>query len=500
MSLKSKSCRVADWARPALLGALLILSGCQIWPDADDLRAETAGQSGSAQTIEDFDTVRARDPQAGIGARGHPKILAAYGGAYEDEKLESLLAIIAGALVAKTDDPNRAYDITILDSATVNAFALPGGYLYVTRGLLALANDGAEVAAVLAHEMAHVSANHGLQRSREAQAADIAEDVLANVVSNELAVQVAKASAQQKLAAFSQRQELQADAIGIRHMAAAGYDAFAASRFLNSMKRYSAWRSSLSAPEDDMASTHPSTPQRIELAKRHARQSGPEGTGKRKRKRFLEGIDGMIFGEKASEGFVRGNVFAHTGLGITFSVPVDFDLTNRSDAVLASGPNQQALRFDAVAIKDRKQSAASYLASGWVNGLDAESVRPVTINGNKGAAGYAAAGDWQFSITVINAGRMHYRFILAAPRDAAAVINTGHAIAKTFRTLTKTEIARLKPLRLKVVTVRSGDTVARLAGRMQGVKRKVALFRALNGLDSKGKISPGSQVKLVRAD
>ena len=120
-----------------------------------------------------------------------------------------------------------------MNSPSVNAFALPGGYLYVTRGLLALANDTSEVAAVLAHEMAHVSSNHGLERSKQAKVVDIADRVVSDVVTNPMIGEVAKASTERRLAAFSQRQELQADAVGIKHSVRAGFDPFAASRFLN---------------------------------------------------------------------------------------------------------------------------------------------------------------------------------------------------------------------------------------------------------------------------
>lgn len=486
--------------RAALLVVLsLTLASCNLLDSALEIDPAVApeNQTEATRTAEDFETVRSRDPQAAIGAKGHPKILAAHGGTYQDAKLENLLAVIAGKLVTQTKEPDRAYNITVLDSPAINAFALPGGYLYVTRGLLALANDASEVAAVLAHEMAHVSSNHGLQRNRQAKAADIAADVVSNVVSNPVIGEVAKATTKQKLASFSQRQELQADAVGIKLVASSGYDAFGASRFLDSMDSYSAWRSSLAAGEADMASSHPSTPQRIELARRHARIAGMPGSGKKDRDRFLAGIDGMIFGETAREGFVRGNNYAHAKLGIAFSVPENFDLTNRRDAVIASGPNEQALRFDAVPIAGTPEATDDYLMSGWVNGLDPATVTKGTINGFPSAIGQAQAGDWRFAITVINFNKRHYRFILAAPRFHEGVATRGQAIASTFRKLSKADRAKLKPLRLRVVTVRSGDTVQSLATKMTGVRRSTDLFRTLNGLGKDARLTPGQKVKIV---
>ena len=109
-----------------------------------------------------------------MGAREHPRIVASYGGEYKDAKTERLVARITGALTAVSENPNQSYRITILNSPAINAFALPGGYLYVTRGLLALANDASEVAAVLSHEMAHVTANHGIERQKKEEAEVIA--------------------------------------------------------------------------------------------------------------------------------------------------------------------------------------------------------------------------------------------------------------------------------------------------------------------------------------
>ena len=335
---------------PILFGCIA-LSSCQVLSSAEGIEQTVAPIEETNGPKVTFDALRAKDPQSKIGAKEHPGILAANGGAYQNQKLETLLALIVGRLVAESNDPGRAYDITVLNSEAVNAFALPGGYLYITRGLLALANDTSEIAAVLAHEMAHVSSNHGVKRSNQTKVVDIADRVVSDVVSNPVVGQVVRASTEQRLASFSQRQELQADAVGIKMSGKAGFDAFAASRFLESMDRFSAWRSALNSNENDMSNSHPSTPRRVELARRHARLLGPSGTGEKSRKRFLQGIDGMQFGGSAKEGYIRGQVFAHGKLGVRFEVPPRFELSNKAAAVLASGPNQVALRFDAVSKK-----------------------------------------------------------------------------------------------------------------------------------------------------
>ncbi|MEP1205761.1 MAG: M48 family metalloprotease [Rhizobiaceae bacterium] len=474
----------------------MALSACQILSSAEQIAA-TVDVADTKQPRISFDSVRAKDPQSRLGAKGHPKVLAANGGAYESQKLDELLAVIVGQLVTHTNDPDRAYDITVLDSPSVNAFALPGGYLYVTRGLLALANDASEVAAVLAHEMAHVSSNHGVLRSRQAKAVDIADRVTKEVVTNPVVAKVAKASTEKRLAAFSKKQELQADAVGIKLLGESGYDPFAAARFLVAMDRYAAWSSASNNGGIDMSSSHPSTPRRIELARRHARLIGPPGTGERRQDRYLDGIDGLVFGDRGNAGVIRENRFSHAKLGFTFSVPKQFELINRTDAVLASGPNETAVRFDAEDKGIGFSNPQRYLKSGWVNGLIDNTVQSKEINGLPAASAVAVAGDWKFVVTVIDFQRRYYRFIMAAPRATPNVVPVSDAISNSFRKMTAADKAGLKPLQLKIVDVRSGDSVASLSRQMRGVSRKESLFRALNGLAATQQPLKGSRVKLI---
>ena len=269
------------------------------------------------------------------------------------------------------------------------------------------------------------------------------------------------------------------------------------SRFLEAMEQFATWRSALKASAPVMSSTHPSTPQRIELAKRHARGLGPPTKGKRERDRYLKGVDGMLFGDSAKEGFVRGSKFSHVKLNITFSVPNNFDLTNRAEAVLASGPGETALRFDAVTSRSHA-GAVPYLKSGWVNGLLPDTVEPRTVNGFDAAVGRAQTGDWQFVIAVIEKDKRYFRFILAAPRQGGDIANLAESIFSSFRSMARSERAKLKPLRIRVVKVKSRDTIASLAARMEGVSRKELLFRALNGLSPGQKLKAGQMVKLVK--
>jgi Putative Zn-dependent protease len=477
-----------------LLASAVMLAGCQ--SILDQAYQPNVAPSDSPQIV---DEVQKNDPRAQMGAREHPRIVASYGGEYHDEKTEKLVARIAGALTAVSENPSQSYRITILNSPAINAFALPGGYLYVTRGLLALANDASEVAAVLSHEMAHVTANHGIERQRREEAEVIASRVVAEVLSSDLAGKQALARGKLRLAAFSRQQELQADVIGVRMLGEAGYDPYAAPRFLDSMAAYARF-SSVDPDTDqslDFLSSHPNAPQRVDLARRHARSQGMEGTvGDRGRDYYLAGIDGLLYGDSPEEGFVRGQTFLHGGLGIRFEVPPDFRIDNKVDAVLATGPGETAVRFDGVDAGDTT-SLENYLTSGWVAGLKPETVRATTVNGLPAATARASAERWDFDVTVIRIGDQIFRFLTAVPKGSPALETVSAVLTSSFRRMTSQEIAQLKPLRVRIVTAKSGDTLATLAARMMGTDRKLDLFKLINAIPAGGTISPGQKVKII---
>ncbi|MCP4383185.1 MAG: M48 family metalloprotease [Hyphomicrobiales bacterium] len=474
--------------RAATLGTLVLagalLAGCNT--------LMTAGSTGPNASIVSQDLA--------AGPEEHARIVAAYGGIYHDDQLERTVARIVGRVVAASDEPDQAYRITILNAPAINAFALPGGYLYVTRGLLTLANDSAEVAAVLAHEMAHVTANHAVERQNKARNAVIVSRVVTDVLDGDSGGRLALASSQRSLASFSRQQELEADAIGVKTIGRAGYDPFAAGRFLTTMARFSNHRVSSGPTMEkapDFLASHPSTPERVAFATRAARAFGAPGIGETDRDRYLGGIDGAIFGDDPSQGYVRDRTFIHPSLGVGFSVPDGFVIDNTSDAVLATGADGTALRFDAVALV-KGADLGRYLASGWINGLDETSIKRFTVNGMPAASANASAKGWAFRIAIIQAeSGATYRFIFANEAATKGLIEAASTTVSSFEQLDQRALARLKPLRIKVITARGGDTDTSLAQRMRGVDRPLSLFRALNNLEPGASIRAGTEVKIV---
>ncbi len=473
-----------------LIGALG-LSSCQT-NDTFFILPETP--AAAEQTV---DALTRNDPNAAMGAREHPRILENYGGQYRDPQVEKLVARVAGALTAVSENPRQTYRITILNSPSINAFALPGGYLYVTRGLLALATDASEIAAVLSHEMAHVTANHGIERQRREEAEAISNEVISEVLPGNPEVGQIAARGKLRLAAFSRQQELEADAIGIRMLAEAGYDPYAASRFLRSMAAYAQYESTGAEGESlDFLSSHPNTPRRIELAAEQAALYANVGATEIGREYFLNGINGLLYGSNPEQGYIRNRDFYHPKLQIAFEVPPGFVMTDKANAVVATGPGDVAIRFDGVKANGRR-NLEDYIRSGWVTGLVDGSVQTTTVNGMSAATAKAVAGDWVFDVTVIRDGGDIYRLLTAAPRGSGALEDVAFSVRSSFHKLTPAEAADLKPLRLRIVTVKPGDTVASIAAQMMGTNRKLALFQVLNALQPGATLSAGDTVKIV---
>jgi predicted Zn-dependent protease len=432
--------------------------------------------------------------------REHQRILAAYGGAYQDAKLEARLNAEIERLVAASERPDLHYKVTILNSSAVNAFALPTGHLYVTRGLLALANDTSEVASVLSHEMAHVIARHAAIREDQARQVSINSRVVSEVLSDPQEGALALARSKLALAGFSRAQEFEADGIGVGIAARAGYDPYGAARFLASMGHNADLKTGGTGAETrspDFLSSHPATPERIKNALSNARQFSAPGAGERDRAAYLASLDGLIYGEDPVEGFARGRRFLHPRLGFTFTAPEGFSLENTAQAVLGlKEGGSQALRLDMVHVPS-EQGLAAYLNSGWIENVDPRSVEELTINGFPAATAVAKGDQWSFRLYALRVGDDVYRFIYAARARTPEADRAFRDSVASFRRLTASEIRHAKPLRLKIVTVQPGDTVERLASRMALIDRQVERFRVLNGLEPGDHLKVGELVKIV---
>jgi predicted Zn-dependent protease len=473
-----------------LLCGALSLGGC-----GDISRFQTASPAGTpaakpARTV-------AQTPAA---EREHERILSSYGGAYDDPRLEALITKTVDRLVAASDRPDLAYRVTILNSGAVNAFALPTGQLYVTRGLIALASDTSELSSVLSHEMAHVLAKHASIREDQARQAAIVTRVVTDMGNDPDLTALALAKSKLTMASFSRAQEFEADGIGVGISARAHFDPYGAARFLTAMERNAAMKAgkaSLDPRSQDFLSSHPATPERVQNAQANARQyTSPQG-GEQDREAYLSAIDNIVYGEDPSEGFVRGRRFLHPKLGFTFQAPEAFTLDNTAQAVIGvRDGGSQAMRFDVVRVP-AEQTLAEYLNSGWMENVDKATTEEITVNGFPAATALAHGDQWQFRVTTLRFGSDVYRFIFAAKQKTTESERNARETVASFRRLTLEEIQAARPLRIKVITVQPGDTVESLSHRMMGVDRPAERFRVLNGLEAHAQVRVRDRVKIV---
>ncbi len=432
----------------------------------------------------------------------HKRMVALFGGDYKDAAVERYLNSVLTKFTTTGNLDGKTYRVTILNSPIVNAFALPSGDIFVTRGLLALANDGSEVAAVMAHEIAHVTAKHAFARAEEEKRAAVISKVAHLVQNKERGAQM-EASAKLSIAGFSRAQELEADRLGITTIAAAGYDPYGASRFLAALGRSTILRASLigqnaSAAKPDILATHPSTPERVAAAVKVARGIGAPDIGTRDREAFLSAIDGMMFGDDPSEGTIRGHVFTQPKLGFTFTAPDGFVLENSTQAVLGvKEGGAEALRLDSVAVA-AATPLDTYVRSGWIDGLLESSVEPITINGMAGITATARAGEWNFRLAVIryDTGDV-YRMIFATHGLDEAHEKAFRTAINSFRKIDPAEADKVKALRIQLDTARSGDTAFTEAKKMVVPDKPLETFELLNGLETDTALKPGERYKLV---
>ncbi len=487
--------RVSSLAGVVLAALLPVLSACSVNP-------ATGKQS--------FTAFMSRAEEMEIGRKEHPKILEEYGGAYNDRALAAYVRGIGLGLAGVSETPKFPYTFTILNEEKVNAFALPGGYVYITRGLLALAGNEAEMAGVLAHEIGHVVARHTAERYSRAVATNLGLTLLgalgsaAGVPSG--VGRLASFGARAALQGYSREQELEADMLAVRYLARSGYDPRTMTGFLRKMQAHQKFVKSLEGKDGkgesfDIMSTHPRTSKRIERAIALARVS-PVRTPRVERDAYLDRIDGLIFGDDPAQGIRRGRTFSHPVLRFQFQVPAGFVLSNGPRRVLAKGPGGAVIVFD-MASKESAEKAGDlrdYLQGRWGRNLSLEGVERIEVNAMEGATarGRTGSGKDVRLVAVRESREKIYRFLFLTPPElTAGLARELQRTTYSLRKLSRGEAAAIKPLRVRIVKVKPGDSPAILAGDLPRAETALGWFRILNGLARGERLPVGGLVKVI---
>ena len=447
------------------------------------------------------------------GAEAHPQLLEQFGGAYTGRQVGYVvgvgqnIAVQSGLGNARSD-----FTVTLLNSPVNNAFAIPGGYVYLTRQLMALMNDEAEMAGVLGHEVGHVAARHSEKRQKAATRNSIL-GVLGQIGSQILfgdsaigrfGQQLAGTGTQLLTLKYSRKQEYEADDLGIRYLASAGYDPQALSSMLYSLAAQSAidaraaGRDARSAPE--WASTHPDPARRVSRAATNASKLNKSG-GVRNRDQFLQNLDGILYGDDPKQGVIEGNSFQHPDLKLKFTVPNGFSMQNGARAVSIVGSGGQGqfttgayngnmatyidTAFKALA-GEGKTISYGPIERTTVNGLPA-SYAMARVDSNNGAVDVTV-----FAYEFSKSSAFHFATI--APAGRAAVFSPMY---QSIVKLSPAQAAVIRARKVDVVTVKNGDTISSLASRMAYTNYQQDRFLVLNGLSATDSLRAGQKVKII---
>jgi predicted Zn-dependent protease len=411
-----------------------------------------------------------------IGAESDQQIVAQFG-VYDDPALAAYVNGIAqttlqtsaySAPTTPAEIRSTPFTFRVLDSPVVNAFALPGGYVYVTRGLLAYLNNEAQLSVVLGHEIGHVLARHGSQQAQRAQLGQfgvLGAAVLGGVLSRngrvaEGIAQYGSQGAQLLLLRYGRDAEREADQAGVAYAGFAGYDATQASGFFRSLQRLGA-ESGSAIP--NFLSTHPDPGERAQTILQLAAQ-GQNGT-QVDAPEYLRRIDGIVLGEDPRQGFTEGSTFYHPELRFQFDFPAGWQVQNSPQAVQISSPNGDAAIQMTLVQQTSAQAAAQALAT--QQGVQSSGARSTTINGNRAATVEGTAttqqGALQFTATFIEYGGAVYQILGIAPQAAFAQNERAFRQAgQSFARLTESRYLNRQPTRLDVTTTSRGASIQSL--------------------------------------
>jgi predicted Zn-dependent protease len=442
------------------------------------------------------------------GAKAHSQILAEFGGAMSGSTADYVARVGKSvALQSGLSNAGEDFTITLLNSPVNNAFAIPGGYVYITRGLVALMNSEAELAAVLGHEIGHVAARHSAKREQAANRNTIfgvLGQVLGAAVGGSfggLIGQSAQYGTQMLTLSYSRKQETEADGLGLQYLRGAGFDPRALSTMLASLANQTALDARIMGSTNrppEWASTHPDPGSRVRAALSRA---GNVNAGITRRDAFLSRIDGLTYGDDPRQGVVEGASFVHPGYRLAFEAPRGFRLTNGSDAVTISGRAGQAQmsseRYGGNLDSYVRQVFATL--TGNTAQIPWESIERTMVNGLPAAFANARVNTSSGQVDVVvfayefSSSQAFHFVTLTAPGDA-------HVFSPMFdsmRRISSQEAASVRPRRIQVYTVRAGDTLNGLARKMAYPDYQLERFLVLNGLAGDSDPAPGQKVKLV---
>lgn len=440
-----------------------------------------------------------------LGRANDPKIRAQFG-VYEDAKLQAYVQAIGERVAAQSHRPELVYRFAVLDSPDVNAFALPGGYIYVTRGILAYLNSEAELAAVLGHEVGHVTARHSVRQYSAATAGQIMASILLRSQAGQSLFNVIGSAL---LSGYGRDQELEADRLGAEYLARNGYGPDAMTEVIGVLKNQEEFEKERAKAEGrepriyhGVFASHPTADQRLQEVVAEAKQIAPSGAKRIGREAYLKHIDGLVYSDSAKAGVRHGSGFYHRDLNFAVQFPEQWRLDNAPDAVTAASPTGDAmLQLRSEELNKRvapEEFLKSRLKLTVANGVPLAGTKLPSFSGI--ATLNTPFGRRSTRISVVYHDNRAYLFFGAAKTDAAATQYDAAfvATAASLRPLSADEKRIAEGLRLRVSPAPRGATLAGLAGGSPVTNYPELVLRLINDKFPTGEPVAGELIKTIR--
>jgi len=445
-------------------------------------------------------------PQTGTGDIGRPPALPReiekeVGPAYQSPSLQTMVDRVGRRILGRSGIAGN-FRFYILDDPVANAHAIGSEYIFVTRGLLALIEDEAELAAAISHELGHITRHHAAQREQERKG--IMDSAMKAAVASG-SISVGRSVAREGMVAlrrYSRDQELEADRIGVEYLVRAGYRGDAMATLIESLRRQSRLEDRILGPAFDAddqqrnaLSTHPEPDDRLAALADFGDSRAP---GASDRADYLALIDGMSVDDAPEEGFVRGPAFLHPVMRIAFQAPPGFVLFNDHDGVLGVGRDRSVMYFSCT--EERIRGRLDDWMRNELKPTPAD-IQATQIGGVEAAIGAkprgAESGLAQVRYVIVRNGQgICYFNLLSDGPDRDRQIEALLAASRSFHFLSNAEASALRPYRLHVVA-RDGATAAALARRMPYAEFKLERLLVLNGVDDSAELAKRSEVKIV---
>ena len=438
---------------------------------------------------------------ASIGKNQHAELLGQRA-IYNGPTLQAYVNRVGQRLVASSDDPNSTFTFTVIDSPDINAFAAPGGYIYVNRGLLAYLDNEAELAAVLAHEIGHVTASHHNRR----QAASVTNSVVATTTyvltgSSDLA-SASTMYGGELISGYGRDMELEADGLGAQTMHQSGYDTDSLLEVIGVLKDQEQFQRVQSksggkpvASYHGLYASHPRNDQRLKTVVKAAGQLGgetqiddPSVPGE-----FQRHIEGLVWGESVQSERAESRYY-HNKLGFTFEQPVGWTVRAGSKTIVARAPNGSAELSISIRRRDQKLTPRSVLEKNATGTLSAG----VALDqfGLKGYTAVASSGEKSRRVGVVDYNNLSYLFDGKA-QDFAVEDGVLLSMIESFRPTLMAERQGASGYYVHYIQVPRGATISSLAASMR-IPNAEAQLRLLNGLYPRGEPRIGDWVKVIQ--